>query len=135
MDNYPSNSQRSKASEIESKTDRKVERVVKTEVVRRKKPLGRRISDTFAQADASTVWNFVVMDVILPAAKDMISEAVSQGIDQMLFGGEQRYRGRKGTGVGYGNPNTVTHNNKEHDTNNSGEGAGDLGPHRLRIVQ
>lgn len=98
---FPSNSHPKREPEPE----KKIERVTTSEVVRRKKPLGRRISDIFTQADAGSVWSFVVMDVLVPAAKDMLSEAVSQGVDQMLFGnnanrGGHRSRGRN-TGNGY----------------------------------
>lgn len=96
---FPSNSQH-KAKQVEKKQEeeRKVEKVVQSEVVRRKKPLGKRMADTFIGGDAKSVWAFVAVDVLVPAAKDMLADAVSQGIERMIYGEAQstsRRTGRK----------------------------------------
>jgi hypothetical protein len=85
MDNYPSNSRTAKAAE-EAPEPKKIETVVTGEVTRRKKPLGKRFMETFVGGDINTVASYVVLQVLIPAAKDMMSDAVSQGIDRMLFG-------------------------------------------------
>lgn len=90
----PSNS-RSKQPE------KKVERVVSSEVIRRKKPLGKRLKDTLVDGDARSVWGFVALDVLVPAAKDMLADAVSQGVERMIFG-EARSRSRRGYRPGEG---------------------------------
>lgn len=68
--------------------DRKtrVEPIEVGEVIRRKKPLARRFIETFLGGDAKTVFNYVVMEVMVPAAKDMVADAVSQGVERTLFG-------------------------------------------------
>lgn len=84
MENYPSNSKRPKE---EPKEPQKIEKVVAGSVVRRKKPLGKRLAETFVGgSDARSVWGYVLYDVLIPAAKDTVSDAVSQGIERMLFG-------------------------------------------------
>lgn len=98
MESYPSNSQKKIETKGDSetpgtKTEKKVERVVTGEVIRRKKPLGKRFGEVFGGGDAQSVASYVVADVLLPAAKDMIADAVSQGIEKMLFG-EARGGGR-----------------------------------------
>lgn len=85
MEAFPPNSHKSKelpAAESKPKT----EKVVTGEVIRRKTPLGKRIAETFGATDMKSVGGFVLLDVLLPAAKDMIADAVSQGIERMLFG-------------------------------------------------
>lgn len=104
MENYPGNSNRatSKAAEKKPKAappEKKVEKVVVGKVTRRKKPLGKRFSETFVGGDAQTVWTYVLNDVMVPAAKDMVADAVSQGIEKMLFG-ESRGRSRGATVAG-----------------------------------
>lgn len=102
MDEFPSNS-RSRRTRPEKQETKKVERVVEGEVVRRKKPLGRRMSETFVGGDARNVWGFVAFDILIPAAKDMVADAVSQGFERMLFGetrGTHR-RGRSSHSSGY----------------------------------
>lgn len=79
---FPSNS-RKKNVEPEPK---KIEKVISGEVVRRKKPWGKRISEMFIPGDAKGAWSFVMLDVIVPATKNAIADAVSQGIERMIFG-------------------------------------------------
>ena len=47
--------------------------------------------------DAQTVGNYILVDVLLPAAKDAVADAVSQGIEKMLFGEPSSRRGRGGS--------------------------------------
>ena len=96
MENYPSNSHKAKDGQKKEKQARpepkKIEKVVEGRVFRRKKPLGKRFAETFVGGDAKGVWGYVVMDVLIPAAKDMVSDAVSQGVEKMLFGEVRRGR-------------------------------------------
>lgn len=66
--------------------EKRTEQIVSSEVTRRKKTLGRRFSETFVGGDARSVWSFVLIDVVVPAAKDMIADAFSQGIEKMIYG-------------------------------------------------
>ena len=87
----------------EKEEDKKVEKVVIGEVTRRKKPLVRRFRETFIQGEARSVWAYLAQDVLIPAAKDMVMDAVSQGIERTLFGestGRSR-RGRPGSSQSY----------------------------------
>lgn len=84
MENYPSNSRNLRD---EPKEPKKIERVVSGKVTLRKKPLGKRFLETFVGGDdAGSVWGYIVTDVLVPAAKDMVSDAVYQGIERILFG-------------------------------------------------
>lgn len=98
MEEFPANSHKSKGEPIsKKKSDRpapkEVKKVISGNVVRRKKPLGKRFAETFVGGDAQSVWSYVTFDVLIPAAKDMISDAISQGVEKMLFG-EVRGAGR-----------------------------------------
>lgn len=88
---FPPNSVRAqKSSEAETPEDKKVESVVKGEVVRRKKPLGKRFHETFLGGDARGTASFVVFNVLIPAAKDMLVEAGAQGIERLVYGESKR---------------------------------------------
>lgn len=108
---FPNNSH--KAAEPEKVEDKKIEKVVEGAVVRRKKPLGKRFSETFlAGEDAHSAMGFVVLDVLVPAAKDAIADAVSQGIERMIYG-EVRSSSRRGgsrTTSSYGANGRVAYN-------------------------
>lgn len=97
---FPGNSNSKKTrAEPEAK---KIEKVVTGPVRRRKKPLGKRMAETFVGGEAGSVWGYVLLDVMIPAAKDMIADAMSTGVERMLFG-EVRSRGRRTSS--YGSPN------------------------------
>lgn len=89
---FPPNSVRAKleSSEPETPEDKKVESVVKGEVTRRKKPLGKRFHETFLGGDARGTAQYVVFSVLIPAAKDMLVEAGAQGIERLVYGESKR---------------------------------------------
>ena len=96
---FPSNSKNPKGPIKKDLPEKKIEKVVTGEVQTRKKPLGKRFRETFAGADSKSVLEYVVMDVMVPAAKDMIADAVSQGVERKLFG-EVRSSSRRAGGYG-----------------------------------
>lgn len=97
MEDYPANSHKARA--LPADGEKKIEKVTVGEVVRRKKPFGRRLSELFFGGDAQSAASYVFMDVLLPALKDMAAEAVSQGVDRIIFG-ESRTGSRR-SGGGY----------------------------------
>lgn len=84
---FPSNSETSKKAKPD---DKKIDPVVTTGAVRRKKSLRKQFSETFVAGDAKTAVRYVIFDVLLPAAKDTIVEAGSQGIEKLIFGDSRR---------------------------------------------
>lgn len=106
MEEFPSNSHSSteKPSPVpgpkKHAETKKIEQVTKTTAVRRKKPLGTRFKQLFIGGDAKSVWGFVTGNVLIPAAKDMIADATTQAVEQMVFG-ESRSRGRGNYRAGF----------------------------------
>lgn len=101
MEQFPSNSKRPPRTRDEPK---KVERVVQGDVRRRKTPLGRRVSQNLIGGDAQSVWGFMFGEVMLPAARDMIADALTGGIERAIFGESSshgRSRGRRGGPIGH----------------------------------
>lgn len=102
---FPSNRHKDKeAPEPKKVEEKKVAQVVQSEVVRRKKPLSRRFTETFIGGDAKSVWGFITLDVLIPAAKDMIADAVSQGVERMIFGEARSTSRRTGRRPGDSGP-------------------------------
>ena len=98
MEEFPPNSKTTKAPAAPVTEDKNIERVIQTEATLRKKPLGRKFMDTFFGTDLKSVFEYVVSDVLAPAAKDMIVEAGSQGLERMIFG-DTNSRRRSSGGV------------------------------------
>ena len=78
---FPSNSEASKKGR-----EKNIERVTSGEVVRKKKSLRKQFSDTFIAGDMKSATRYVMMDVLLPAARDMIFDAASEGVHKLIFG-------------------------------------------------
>lgn len=87
---FPPNSESSKHR---TPPDKGITPVVTAGAHRRKKSLRKQFSETFVAGDAKSAVRYVVFEVLLPAAKDMIVEAGSQGIERLIFGDSRRRRG------------------------------------------
>ena len=94
-DVFPGNSQRDKKTAPEEK---KVTRVTTAEPIRRKKGLGRKLKSIFFNGDPKATASFIVQSVLIPAAKDMIVDAASEGVQKLVRG--DSYRRRTGPSSG-----------------------------------
>lgn len=95
-----------KSEKSEKKNPRIVEKVVTGEVVAKKKSLTRKFKDLFVEADFKSVVRYIVADVLLPSARNMIVDASTKGIERMMYGESSM---RRRSSVGYGS--RVTYNN------------------------
>lgn len=105
---FPGNSNKSREPEKATPEQKQIEKITKGEAIRRKKPLGKRFAETFIGGDAKSVWTYVALDVIVPATKDMLADAVSQAVERMIFGEVQSTK-RSGRRRG-GNSSYVSYN-------------------------
>jgi hypothetical protein len=94
--NYPNNSNKAKVTGAPEKP--LLERVTNTDTVIRKRPFIKRVGTSMMAEDGGSVVQYILTDVLLPAAKNMISDAISQGIDRLLFGDARPRRGDTKTG-------------------------------------
>lgn len=82
--------------------EKRILKVVEGEVTRRKKPLGTRMREMFLTANDQSVFEYVLLDVLVPALKDMMSDAVSTSVERVLFGGQESRTPRRRTGTNSG---------------------------------
>lgn len=82
----PGNSRNRRKPEQEPEEDKKIEKVVSGEVQRKKPGLRKRFKVVFFPADASSVGQYVVFDVLIPALKDMIVDAGQEALRRMILG-------------------------------------------------
>ena len=83
MADYKSNSHRSKETEKQEERQ-KLEPIAKGKT--KKKSEVRKFADTFIAEDITSVKDYIIMEVLLPAAKKAISDIVTNGIDMILYG-------------------------------------------------
>lgn len=88
---FPGNSHKQRSVKVdEPEAKAPVEKIISGEAVQRKKPLGRKIIENFTGEDAQSAGSYVVFDVLIPAMKNMISDAISQGVEHIFFGESRR---------------------------------------------
>ncbi len=112
-DEFPGNSRRNlpaaKPAPEKKVPEKNVQKVVSGDVVQRKPSLSKRIKNVFLGGDTQSVKDYVVLEVIVPAFKDTITDAVTGAIERMVFGdnvrpGRGRARGyMPGMPPGYNN--------------------------------
>lgn len=113
---FPGNSQRPnpKSEEVDRpvEEDRKLDKVVTGKVIRRKKPLGRRLMATFFSGD-SGVLKHLFENVLIPALQNLATDMVTQGIERAVYGEVRSRRTSRGssnlprTNVSYDRPSGI----------------------------
>lgn len=88
--NYPGNSHKERDTPDKPEGRKPLEKIITGEAAQKKKTLGQKIAETFTGDDAQSVGSYILFDVVIPTVKTMISEAVSQGAERLLFGDSSR---------------------------------------------
>ena len=83
--NYKPNSQKARINE-EIKIEKVVAQVTTNPVIEKKKSLGAKFRESFAGDDAQSVGSYLIMDVVIPATKNLIFDMLSEGARRILFG-------------------------------------------------
>ena len=123
---YTPNSHKFKNEQKEATTEtKKIEKVV-TGTAKRKTNDIRKITDIFAPGDMSSIGEYIMMDVIIPATKKMISEIVRNGIDMFLYG-------ESGRGKTYNGPSDKVSYRSYYGSNDSNRSSSNTSP-RTRSV-
>ena len=79
--------------------EKNIQKVVSGPVVVKKRNLGTKIKDLFVAADFRTVMRYVGYEVLVPAARNMVMDAGSKGLEKLMYG-DSRYQRRPGIGQG-----------------------------------
>lgn len=83
MDEFPSNSNRQKASPPE----KKIEKLISGDAVRKKPSRTRRIREMFLSGeDPTDIRERLIYDIIVPGAKNILLDAITQGSELTLLG-------------------------------------------------
>ena len=86
MENYKTNSNKSKAVNVEAIPDKKIEKIISGSVKSRKKNEAQKFAEGFISEDANKVKSYILMDIIVPTVKKTILDVVTNGLDMILNG-------------------------------------------------
>lgn len=96
MEEYKSNSHKSREKQTGGPPEKKVDGVISGSASRKKRSEAKKFADVFIQEDVSNVKSYILMDVLVPAIKKALSDIVKDGVDMILYG--ETNRGRKNSG-------------------------------------
>ena len=117
MEDYRPNSHTYKEGQKkEPVSEKKVRKVVTGKTKTKKKSEVNKLADVFISEDVSNVKSYILMDVLIPAAKKAISDIVTNGIDMILYG-EPR-RGSKSSSSHYISYSSISKEPRERDRGN-----------------
>lgn len=103
MEEYKSNSHRLREGINEpAEEKKKVEKVVNGSAKTKKKTLVQKFAEAFVPEDVSNVKEYIFEDLMIPAAKKLIDDIVSNGVSMLLWGGKGRSNsGSKASRINY----------------------------------
>lgn len=81
--------------------EKKIQQVTTGPVTQRKKSIGRRIVESFTGDDMHSVGAYVFFDVLIPAAKTMVTDAIVQGLERALWGDNRPRSSSRGSYTPY----------------------------------
>lgn len=101
MENFPSNAHNPKTVKPEQPKQEqpRVQRVVEGEVIRRKKSLGKRFTETFF-GDTKGIGSAILMEILIPSARDMLFEAGKDALERTMYPDARGAGHRRGSSRG-----------------------------------
>lgn len=85
----------------QSTEKKKIEPVVKGKVKTKKRSGIKKVTDLIVSDDVTNIKNYIIIDVLVPAAKKAISDVVTSGIDMLLYGESGRSSKRSSNKISY----------------------------------
>ena len=117
---YSYNSSSKKAGDAEQKPEKKVEKVISGKAKALKKGEMRKFADIFLPEDVSSVKDYVFMDIIVPSARNLLSDIIVKGSNLLLYGETNSNKRGNGNGVvaGHVSYGSFYNNNNNNRSNN-----------------
>lgn len=100
MDYKPNSHKYKDKAQAEPVEQKRFDKVVKSPVKTKKKGELRKFADVFVSEDIHNVKSYILTDVLIPAAKKLITDVVTDGINMILYGATGR-GGRSGSNTPY----------------------------------
>lgn len=106
MQDFPANSAKVRGSEDPRET-KKVEQITSAEAEKRKRGIGRQFKETFISGSARSAGEYMAKEVVVPAIRDTLFDAIQGGIERLIYGDRSGHPRRPGmssySGLGHVN--------------------------------
>lgn len=96
MQDFPANSEKAKTRSEDPKPGerpKKIERITSAEAGRRKRGLGAQFKETFIGGSARMAAEYMVTEVVVPAIRDTLFDALQGGLNRLIYGDDRPRRG------------------------------------------
>lgn len=88
-----------------------IKKIVKGGAIKRKKTLGSRFREAIGGKDGQSITDYLITEVLGPAFKDMVTDAVIQGVERLVYGEAQHTTRRTANRRGpVGSSNHISYN-------------------------
>lgn len=101
MDDYASNSHKSKKEESKNSEKKEIKKVVKKAAHTKKKSEFKKITESFISEDAGNIKDHVLGDVLIPSIKKALYDIVVDGFSMALWDETGHVKKSKGSRVSY----------------------------------
>ena len=92
---------KSNSHKVRNEEKKPLKKIVKGNVKTKKKSEVRKFTDVFISEDVHNVKSYIIGEILIPTAKKVLSEVVTNSIDMLLYG-EVRSKGKdKGSKISY----------------------------------
>jgi hypothetical protein len=91
---YPSNSN-NKETAKKQVPEKKIEKVVTGQVLTKKKSTGSKFKSVFFGGEFKGAFRYILADVLLPAARNLLVDATTKGIETIVYGESRRTQTRR----------------------------------------
>jgi hypothetical protein len=107
LENIPGNSRKATYESKEAAAEipeEKLEPIITGRVIRRKTPLGKRLMKMLFSGDTDSVGGYIVKGVLIPALQDLVTDVITKGIQQAVYGHVSPSQSRTYRSPGVGRP-------------------------------
>ena len=115
MEEYKSNSHRSKELTKNEPTKKVVKPIAKATTKKKNK-----LAETFISEDASNIKSYILMDVLVPAIKKAVIDIVTDGISMLFYGDTSHGNRRSSTSASYISYNRYSDRDRRDDRTSYG---------------
>lgn len=105
MEEFPSNSKTARQTEPREP----IKPVTSAEAKQRKRGLGSQFKDTFFSGTGKDALGYVAEDIVVPAIRDIIYDALQGGLDRLIYGDSRTTRRRHSGPLGSSNAGHVNY--------------------------
>ena len=121
-EDYPNNSDRERDRRENDRQQRKTDIQPVAKATKRQKSFGKKFAEAFIgeETDQTSVKDYIIFDVAVPALKGLITDAITGGLEMILYGERRGQRTSRDRGRSYVNYSSYSSSSRDRDRDDRG---------------